>query len=1031
MAQKVTFKFDDALPHQAKAIASTVAIFNGIPKRHVGLYANSSSYMLEPRNPQITLGTRLLENLNERQLENHIFVDETLANGHFAIEMETGTGKTYVYIRSILKLYETYGFKKFMIVVPSVAIRKGVEKTLEQLQGHLKALHNVDIAKHSFVYDSSNLGRMKTFVETHDLDICVINAQAFASAKTLIQKEQEQGGEILWEQIKDIHPIVLIDEPQKVEGSKKKPSKSREQLTELSPLFELKYSATHRMEFPFNLVYSLDSFAAYNDKLVKRIRVKTVYGQIPKDQPYVRYVKFNSDLSATIEIFTQAQGGRIKATKHRVENGAPIHELSGNLPQYAGYRLAAQPHKARPLLINTGNSELELEAGASNMEMAQSEAKRIQIRLAIESHFEKQFELLNNGHDIKTLTLFFIDEVSKVRDDSQPDNRGEYLRIFDEEYERFIAREATQFKLREYSYLFPQNIETKQVREGYFARDNKNAVAELKYNKAGTAVLSKSQEDIDRGISLILDKKDELITFKEPLAFIFSHSALREGWDNPNVFTLCTLRKSNSDIAKKQEIGRGLRLPVDINGNRITSEAHNVLTVIANDHYDHFADTLQKDFNDEMGFNRDEVTLTLLQSTLLAAGIPTQKITAELVNALRTELVRKKVINAKDNTLTKDANEKIVAINFAHETLSEHAILIKQHFVELMTEKGTRKIKVENGDVEPITNNECKYVRDTEFKSILDHLTTHLSKRSLYKFELDTDKFIESCIRNANEQFRGRKLEFTTKVESGNVGFDTTGKVTTVQDNLVREEATEYNATPREFRKTDLQIVDHIMYHTMMPRLAILEIVRGFYNRELLNSQDILEEFTKLIAKRLTRAKAQGVHAYEIVQGYELDESQIFEADVIDEDLLAKQIKRVYQSKIARKKAVYEYYNMDSNGEYDFAEQLEANDKVVLFTKLKKGGFVIDTPHGNYSPDWAIVYKNEDAHLKLYFIVETKADKDWDGLTQVEQDKIKCGGLHFQAVSNEIKFDWVNSYKDFKRKFLDASPVDTGTLLSE
>jgi len=206
------------------------------------------------------------------------------------------------------------------------------------------------------------------------------------------------------------------------------------------------------------------------------------------------------------------------------------------------------------------------------MEMAQSEAKRIQIRLAIESHFEKQFELLDAGHDIKTLTLFFIDEVSKVRDDTQPDNRGEYLRIFDEEYERFLGREETQFRLREYSYLFPQNIKTEQVREGYFARDNKDAVAELKYNKAGTDVLSKSQEDIDRGISLILDKKDELITFSEPLAFIFSHSALREGWDNPNVFTLCTLRKSNSDIAKKQEIGRGLRLPVDINGNRITSD---------------------------------------------------------------------------------------------------------------------------------------------------------------------------------------------------------------------------------------------------------------------------------------------------------------------------------------------------------------------------------------------------------------------------------------------------------------------------
>ncbi len=410
---------------------------------------------------------------------------------------------------------------------------------------------------------------MKTFVENHDLDICVINSQAFASAKTIIQQELEQGGEILWEKIKDIHPIVIIDEPQKVEGAQKKPSKSREQLNELQPLFELKYSATHRQEFPINMLYSLNSHAAYEEGLVKRIRVKTVYGQIPKDQPYIRYVKFNKDFTALVEIFTQSQGGRIKASKHRVENNADLHELSGNLSQYAGSRIVAQPHKEAPLRIQTNKGEISLNKGATNQEISQERAKRIQIRLAIECHFEKQWELLDAGHDIKVLTLFFIDEVSKVRDDTQADGRGEYLCIFDEEYIAYIAKEETQFKLREYSYLFPESIETEQVREGYFARDKKNAIAELQYNKSGTDVLKKSQEDIDRGIALILERKDELITFKEPLAFVFSHSALREGWDNPNVFTLCTLRNSNSDIAKKQEIGRGLRLPVDIKGKRI------------------------------------------------------------------------------------------------------------------------------------------------------------------------------------------------------------------------------------------------------------------------------------------------------------------------------------------------------------------------------------------------------------------------------------------------------------------------------
>ena len=507
---KVEFRFDDHLPHQAKAIESTVALFSGIPKRHQGIYAGGGGYMLEPRNPQLTIGTRLLENVQKTQLGNGIFVDETLHGGQFGIEMETGTGKTYVYLRSLLTLHETYGFKKFMIVVPSVAILLGVQKTLEQLQGHLKAKHNVDISKHSFVYRSNDLGRMRTFVESHDLDICVINYQAFNSAKTLIQKEQEQGGEILWEQIKDIHPIVIIDEPQKVEGSKKKPSKAREQLTELTPLFELKYSATHRNEFAFNKIYSLDSFAAYEQELVKRIRVRTVYGQVPKDQPYLRYVAFNKDLSATVELFHQQQGrqaGKITPKKFRVENAADLHELSGNLPQYKGYRLAAQPHAVKPLAVSTPQGEITFSAGEAKPSISQEMAKRIQIRIAIESHFKKQFELLDAGLDIKALTLFFIDEVAKVRDDSAPDKRGEYLRIFDDEYEAFLGKAETQFKLNEYSYLFPKGIPTEQVREGYFARDVKNGVAELKYNKSGTEVLSKSQEDIDRGIELILKKK--------------------------------------------------------------------------------------------------------------------------------------------------------------------------------------------------------------------------------------------------------------------------------------------------------------------------------------------------------------------------------------------------------------------------------------------------------------------------------------------------------------------------------------------
>ncbi|MGA0900604.1 MAG: DEAD/DEAH box helicase family protein [Luteolibacter sp.] len=1016
MSQKVTFQFLDDLPHQSRAIESTLELFNGIPRNQQGLYGRGALFMGEARNPQITVGTRLLENLRKTQLTNELFMDEELHNCHFGIEMETGTGKTYVYIRSILALHQEFGFKKFLIVVPSVAIRKGVEKSLEQLRDHFKTIYNADLSKHSFVYDSGNLGRLKTFVETHDLDICVINSQAFASAKTLIQTEQEQGGEILWERIKDIHPIVIIDEPQKVEGSKKKPSKSREQLYELQPLFELKYSATHRDEIPFNKIYSLDSFKAYEQNLVKRIRVKTVYGQVPKDRPYLRYVKFNKDLTATVEIFTQEQGaqtGRIRPKTFKVENHADLHELSGNLSQYNDYRVSAQPHASRPLQITTPQGDIELDHGESNEDISQEEAKRIQIRIAIENHFQKQFELLDAGHDVKALTLFFVDEVAKVRDDKRDDGRGEYLRIFDEEYEAHLNKPEIQFKLNEYRYLFPKDIETRMVREGYFARDKNQKIPELKFSKNGDP-LAKSQEDIDRGIELILEKKDELITFAEPLAFIFSHSALREGWDNPNVFTLCTLKQSHSDIAKKQEIGRGLRLPVDIHGKRISDEAVNALTVIANDHYDQFADALQKDFNEETGFNREEVTEAILQNTLVSAGLPADKITTELVNALRLELTRKKIITDK-NILTKDATEKILEIDFAHPTLNEHAINIKKQFAAAMQKKGSHKLKIENADVDPITNGLSKYVSESQFQSILNQLTEHLTTRTLYKFDLDSDEFIAQSIRVSNKHFAGHKLEYTTTVSSGSLGYEESGKAVANKDNYNREETTELTVSNPQFRKTDLQIVDHIMYHTMMPRRAIYEIVQGFHNRDLLNSQDKLEEFTRLIAKELTAAKAKGVHAYEVIEAYKLDKAEILAADVIDEEIFAAGIKKVYQTNAAKKKAVHQYYNMDSKGEYDFAEQLDNDDKVELFTKLKKSGFVIDTPHGHYSPDWAIVCR-KDEHLRLYFIIETKMDKEWEDLSDVEQCKVRCGELHFKAVSKEIHFDWVNSYKSFKAK---------------
>ena len=1024
MPKRITFQFDDDLDYQLQAVRSAVELFKGLSRQAYGIYRPERTRKIgegDPvRNNDIVAGSRLLENLRRVQLRNNLFADSALAEGNsFTIEMETGTGKTYVYLRTILELYKEYGFKKFMIVVPSIAIRKGVEKSMEQLLEHFKRLYNVDLSKHSFIYDSNNPNQVSSkLVESNDLSICVMNIQAFNKDTNKIRTEDEYG-QILWEDIKYIKPIIIIDEPQKIEGTKRNKSKSLKAIEELRPLFTLRYSATHKQLY--NQIYKLDSYGAYQKDLVKRIEVKTVHGVIPKDYPYIRYVSFGSDLKAKIEIFSQEQGGIIRFRTFHVGGGASIEALSGNLSQYKDMRIAEEPHKLKPLQVATKEKIIELEQGHSTYEIEKNETVRIQISLAIQNHFVKQMNMLRTGRKIKALTLFFIDSVDKVRDHTAPDGRGEYLRIFDEEYRKYISQNAAAIeKFKEY---FPDYLNVQSVREGYFALDARKNVVEIdgwdsSVDESSLKIKAKPQEDIDRGISLILDKKDELITFEEPLAFIFSHSALREGWDNPNVFTLCTLRSGGSEIAKKQEIGRGLRLPVDITGKRCLDRRINELTVIANDYYDHFAAALQKDFNDNMNFNKNEVTAEILISTLKTAGVPQEKITPELVDLLKEELISAGVMNGEN--ILKGTSSQVTKLfeklTFVDDTLYEHMEKIKQQFKELMVQKGTKKIEIRNGDNEPYENRPRAFVNQVEFEQIYFALRENLTKRTMYKFKIDKDKFIEDCALEINNYLMFMKSKNEYKVEVGRAEFNESAMFV-MEDISCGTKELEVE-TPSEL-KSDFEIANYIMYHTMLPRLAIFKIIHGVKKRELLNNQDILDTVTQKILKMLSDIKAANITSYEVINGYESDSRNIFELDTISEEDFNEEW-RVFHANANHSSAMNEYYRMDSKGEKEFAERLENNRNVLLFTKLKKGGFIIDTPYGNYTPDWAIVCRKESLNspeLGIYFIVETKADKQDANLQEAERNKIRCGKLHFQAVSEQIRFDWVNSYEDFRQKF--------------
>ena len=1024
MSNKIIFQFDDNLEYQKKAVKSVVELFRGLPKEVGSIYAEKirKTRITEKdpvRNIDIVKGEKLLQNLKKVQLGNGLFTDEISYRNHgrdFTIEMETGTGKTYVYLRTILELYKEYGFKKFMIVVPSVAIRKGVEKSIKQLTEHFKRLYNVDLSKYSFIYDSNNLGKVSSnFVESNDLSICVLNIQAFNRDSTKIRKDDEYG-RILWNDIKFIRPIVLIDEPQKIEGTTKKKSQSLKAIDELEPLFTLRYSATHKNLY--NQVYKLDSYEAYKKDLVKKIQVKTINGVISKDYPYIRYTHFTKDLKARIEMFSQVQGESIRFKSFDVENGVSLYELSGGLLQYKDMFIAEQPNKVKPLKIASNNENVELELGESNKKLENKEIIRIQIRLAIKNHFEKQFEILDEGRKIKGLTLFFIDEVKKVRDNDIEDRRGEYLKIFDEEY--VMAIEKYKEKIEKYKNYFPNYENVNLVREGYFALDKKKNEVEVddwNSDKGESAVKTKSQEDIDRGIELILEKKDELISFNEPLAFIFSHSALREGWDNPNVFTLCTLKNGSSDIAKKQEIGRGLRLPVDVTGNRCLDRNVNELTVIANDSYENFSRMLQEDFNRNLNIN--EVTSDIILVTLEKSGIPKSKVTSELADNLKQELVNNKIMD-NNNILLKDTEkiaEAIKEIKFSDEILQEHSSQIMENFVKYMIEKGTNRIEIANGDNEPITNKQRSFISENEFKDIFEELGKNLSKKAIYKCKIDSEKYILSSIDKINKHISDFDLKKIVELTDSKGEYDNTGKFKL--EKMINEDV-ELSDIVTE-KKNDLEIVNYIMYHTMLPRLAILKIIKGLEekNRNALNIQDVLEDITEILMEELKNMKAEEVFEYEVIDGYETEREKIFEVDKINEEDLNNK-RRLFKAK-KDSTSLNEYYKLDSDGEKEFAEKLENNDNVLLFTKLKKGGFVIDTPYGNYSPDWAVVYRNplenKENNVGIYFIVETKAGKEEKDLSDVEKRKIKCGKLHFEAVSKNVEFDWVNSYDDFKRKF--------------
>ena len=1048
MPNKVYFKFEE-LDYQEDAINSVVGLLDGIDRQTTnavyGVVSYIRGFLNENQRPEanatFTVGNRLIENMRNIQYKNGLFKDNQLASNipQFTIEMETGTGKTFVYLKTILSLWQTYGgqFKKFIIVVPSNPILLGVKKSIEMLSDYFKPkFNNLSLDSCCLVYrGSSEKGSLEKvsseFIENTGLSILLITNSSFNKESNLLRKAKEDGV-IVWEDIKAIKPIVIIDEPQKMEGSgssktsktkktntKSGKSSSMQAIEELEPLMILRYSATHKNLY--NQIYKLNSFQAYKQHLVKGIKVTTIHSLTKKDFPYIRYIGMTADLRGRIEIFAN-QGSRVKLCKFNVDINSSLDELSSGLPQYKGYYIAEQPRKNAPLIIACGNgSFLNLDKGKSNDETSPEESVEKLMEIAIKAHIDKQIELLKAGKKIKALTLFFVDSVAKVRS-SEDDGRGEYLRIFDKVFDR-IRRMPKYYEnfnrlRKELAYLDPESPVT-DVREGYFAIDKKKNFVEIdkwdsSLNDEDVSFNAKTQEDIDRGIDLILNKKDELISFDSKLNFIFSHSALREGWDNPNVFTLVTLKERSNEIAKKQEIGRGLRLPVDIYGNRCYDDNLNELTVVANSYYDEFAEALQKDFNEQNGFDANEVTANTIKVVLERTGIPANKI-EEASEAFKNELISKGIVSVKNNSLIIPKNqENLDNIQFDNPILQEHSIKLKEAFADTLVEQGSTRIEVKNGDDEPEPNSQQKYVSEDDFSKMYNTVLRILQKRSIYRYEIDKNAFIKDVTNKLNEFLleKSKKTEFF--VQRGKVEIKETGTINVVKksnDKLYGNEII-YN------ERSDFELALIIMNKSILPRQCIFSILDGLSKtaRNRINNQDYLNEAIKIIEDKLIEYRGKSFLEAELIPGETADEADIFAIDNINIDDALGDNPLVFVPEPSHRKAVNVKYKFDSKGELEFAKQLDNDANVLLYTKLKKGGFVIETPAGNYSPDWAIVYRNENDSVSMYFIAETKWDKSWKDLQETEKIKIRCAEKHFEAVDKafpeKIKYAWVNSYKE-------------------
>jgi type III restriction enzyme len=901
------------------------------------------------------------------------------------IEMETGTGKTYCYIKSMFELNKRYGWSKFIIVVPSIAIREGVYKSLQITAEHF--LESYGKKARFFIYNSKQLHNLESFSSDAGISVMVINTQAFNATgkdnRRIYDELDDFQSRRPIDVIKANRPILFLDEPQKMEGAKTLAS-----FSEFNPLMIVRYSATHKTEY--NKIHRLDALDAYNQKLVKKINVRGItIKNLTGTNAYLFLqdieVSSNKPPMARVE-FEVKQNGGIKRVMRKLGRNDNLYDLSGGLDQYKGYVVADIDARVDTLSFTNG---VELVAGDAVGNVDEAAMRRIQIREAVKAHFQKEMMLFSRG--IKVLSLFFIDEVAKYRQyDETGEVVGEYAQIFEEEYNAYLTDVMTLDDTPYNRYL--KGIQARQTHSGYFSIDKKSK------RLVDPSVVKKTTEtdDVD-AYDLILKDKERLLSLDEPVRFIFSHSALREGWDNPNVFVICALKHSDNTISRRQEVGRGMRLSVNQLGERMDDPATvheiNELTVVASESYKDFVNALQKDISDSLSARPRVADEKYFTGKVLQTSSGDVEVTPQLAKQIYKYLLKNDYTDDNDQ-ITQAYHEakredQLAELPAELQPYAEQVFqLINSVFsAAQMPEIGNdRKAKIN-----PLNANFEK----KEFQA----LWSKINRKAAYTVHFETDELVDKCVVALDTELRVKPMQYIIErgTQLDNASFDDMKSGTAFK---VANSSTE-NYTHSIHSAVRYDLIGNLAEVTQLTRSTIARILKrlnaAVFSQYKTNPEDFIARASTLINEQKATAIVEHI-AYDPVD--EVHSSDIFTAEKPRDD---------FSKAFEAKHHVYDYVFTDSNIERKFVQELDASTEVAVYAKLPKS-FFIPTPVGNYNPDWAIAFQ-EGKVKHVYFVAETKGSMSSLELRDIEKSKIACARKFFAKITSEqVKYQVVDGY---------------------